>query len=211
MPDRLIFTGSSARICILYWLRMKFSRRAGSRRDVILRVLSPRERLLVAAYGIIAEESLSRPNVDRFADRAGLSRQVLFLRFPGKAPLLSDVPDFPRPAQARKYRQWAEQHVILFGGLLIMRLVHGKHGGNDAVLCMLPDIIVSGRPAGKPARSNSRRNGWCRDNQEPVVSPTSRMSRQNFQAHALSSRFSSMMSAPLRSVDLHRKISRTAG
>lgn len=193
-----------------------------------MRVHATRERLLDAAYHIIAEESLSQLSIDRVAERAGLSRRTFFLHFSSKDQLLSDVLDYLRPAQARKYRQWAEQldpdltvegriyalfrHAIeesdapgwkgccflrvsaefgdrvghpvhavvaeahhdlerlleaelskgnyvspalvakqllvLLNGLLIMRLVHRSNNHGAAVLCMLPDILASGRTAG---------------------------------------------------------------
>ena len=193
-----------------------------------MRVLSTRERLLDAAYRIISEESLSQLSIDHVTERAGLSRRTFFLHFPSKDQLLADVLDYLRPAQAQKYRQWAEQldpdfsvedricalfrHVIaesdspgwkgccfvrisaefgdrvghpvhevvaeahhdferlleaelgkgeyvapallakqlvvLYNGLLIMRLVHRTNGYSAAVLSMLPEMLTTGRPAG---------------------------------------------------------------
>ena len=211
-----------------------------------MRVLSTRERLLDAAYGILAEESLSHLSIDRVAERAGLSRRTFFLHFPSKDQLLAEVLAYVRPAQAEKYRQWAEQldpeltveeriyalfrhaieetdapgwkgccflrisaefgdrvghpvhavvaeaHrdlerlleaelakgdyvapalvakqlVVVFNGLLIMRLVHRQNSYCAAVLCMLPDILASGRPAEgtlqqryAPDRAVPRHNG----------------------------------------------------
>ena len=42
----------------------------------------------------------------------------------------------------------ARQLVVLFNGLLIMRLVHRTNSYSAAVLCMLPEMLASGRPAG---------------------------------------------------------------
>ena len=42
----------------------------------------------------------------------------------------------------------AKQLVVLYNGLLIMRLVHRTNGYSAAVLSMLPEMLTTGRPAG---------------------------------------------------------------
>lgn len=201
-----------------------------------MRVQTTRERLLDAAYRIIAEESLSHLSIDRVAMRAGLSRRTFFLHFDSKDQLLAEVLDYIRPAFAEMYESWsrqldpglmveeriyalfrrmieladdphwkgccflrvsaefgdrrghpvhavvaqahhdmehwlawelgkgdytapslvAKQLVVLLNGMLVMQLVHRDGSYGAAVLCMLPDILASGRPPLDEKRAEQR-------------------------------------------------------
>ena len=68
-----------------------------------------RERLLDAAYRILAEDSFSQLSIDRVTERAGLSRRTFFLHFKSKDQLLAEVLDYVRPAQAAACRRWSDQ------------------------------------------------------------------------------------------------------
>lgn len=67
-----------------------------------------RQRLLEAAAGLVAEESLAQLSIENIADRAGVSRRTFFAHFPSKDDLLAAVVEFNRPVYLDRYRMWAD-------------------------------------------------------------------------------------------------------
>lgn len=97
-----------------------------------------REALIVAATQLLAEDSLSRFNIGRITERAGVSRRSFFNYFKDKDQFLCEVLKTLRESHALAMQQWSaelpddlsveERLLIIFGRILDIITMPGWRG-----------------------------------------------------------------------------------